>query len=101
MSLPAGNQQFAKAAESHPALARAVLKSAAPSPIGETLRLSRQPCTASRALVGGEALLRIESVFAVALPHLVEKGGGKSWRWVFKRQPYAPCRKSGSGRQKE
>jgi hypothetical protein len=82
-------------------IARAALKSAAPSPIGEALCLSRRPCTASRALVGGGALLRIESFFAIALPQLVEKGGGKSWRWVFKPKPCAPCRKSGSGRQKE
>jgi hypothetical protein len=82
-------------------IARAALKSAAPSPIGETLRLSRRHCTASRALVGGGALLRIESFFAVALPHSVEKGGRKKWRWVFKPKPCAPCRKSGSGRRKE
>ncbi len=82
-------------------VARAALKSAAPSPIGETLRLSRRPCTASHALAGGGALLRIKSLFAVALPHLVEKGGGESWRWVFKPKPCAPCRKGGSGRQKE
>jgi hypothetical protein len=82
-------------------IARAALKSAAPSPSGETLLLSRRPCTASHALVGGGALLRVESFFAVALPHLIEKGGGKSWRWVFKPKPCAPCRKSGSGRQKE
>jgi hypothetical protein len=82
-------------------IARAALKSAAPSPVGETLRLSRRPCTASLALVGGGALLRVESLFAVALPDLVEKGDGKRWRWVFKLKPCAPCRKSGSGPQKE
>jgi hypothetical protein len=82
-------------------IARAALKSAAPSPIGETLRWSRRPCTASRALVGGGALLPHRVSFRVALPQLVEKGGGKSWRWVFKPKPCAPCRKSGSGRQKE
>jgi hypothetical protein len=59
-------------------VACAALKSAAPSPIGEKLRLSRRPCTASHALVGGGALLRVESLFAVALPHLDEKGGGKN-----------------------
>lgn len=82
-------------------IARAALKSAAPSPIRETLLLSRRTCTASHALVGGEALLRIESLFAVALPSLVEKGGGERWRWVLQPKPCAPCRKSGSGRQKE
>ena len=82
-------------------IARASLKSGAPSPIGETLCLARWPCTASRALIGGGALVRIESLFAVVLPDLDEKGGGKRWRWVFKPKPCAPCRKSGSGRQKE
>jgi hypothetical protein len=101
MSPLAGNQKIATASAPHPALARAALKSAAPSRIGEALYLARRPCTASRALVGGGALLRIESFFAVALPQLVEKGGGKSWRWVFRRKPCAPCHKSGSGRQKE
>jgi hypothetical protein len=100
MSLLA-EKKIAKASAPHPALARAALKSAAPSPIGETLRWSRRPCTASHALIGRGALLRIESLFAVALPQLVEKGGGKSWRSVFRRKPCAPCRKRGSGRQKE
>jgi hypothetical protein len=99
MIVLAGNQRIRKGGSAPPRIARAALKSAAPSPIGETLRLSRRPCTASHALVGGGALLRIKFLFAVALPHLVEKGGGKKWRWVFK--PCAPCRKRGSVRQKE
>jgi hypothetical protein len=81
-------------------IARAALKSATPFPIGDTLRLSRRPCTASSALVGGEALLRVESFFAVALPHSVEKGGGKKWRWVLKPKPCAPCRKAEAGAER-
>ena len=45
-------------------IARAALKSAAPSPIGETLRLSRRPGRASHALVCGGALLRNDSFLA-------------------------------------
>jgi len=45
---------------------------------------------ASPSLVGGGAARRIESLSAVALPYLGEKGGSGGWRWVFKHKPYAP-----------
>jgi hypothetical protein len=40
--------------------------------------------------VGGGAARRVESLSAVALPDVCEKGGGEGWRWVFKPKPCAP-----------
>jgi hypothetical protein len=74
--------------------------SAAPVPRDRCAR-ARRNCTASPALVGGGAARRVESLSAVALPEVCEKGGGEGWRWVSKPKPCAPCRKSGRGRQKE
>ena len=62
---------------------------------------ARRNCIATPALIGCVATLRIESLSAVALPDLCEKGGGERWRWFFKPKACAPCRRTGSGRRKE
>jgi len=86
------------AVTAQPSLAPAALNSVAPVPPERCAR-SRPNCTASPPLIGGGAARRIESLSAVALPDLGEKGGGERWRWVSKPKPYAPWPLA-SGRQR-
>lgn len=70
----------------------------APVPLDRSARSCRN-CTASLPLIGGGAARHIESLSAVALPHLGEKGGAGGWRWVSKPKPCAPW-PTASGRQR-
>jgi hypothetical protein len=76
-------------------LAHALLNSAAPV-LKDRFAPSRRNCMATRALIGGGALLRIKSSSLSPL-NWVKRTSGKE-RFGFSRTR-APCRRSGSGRK--
>ncbi len=92
-------RRFQSAAQRRPALRR--LRSIPSRPYQSTAALGHAGIALLRRRSLIASPLRIESLSAVALPDSYEKGGGERWRWFFKPKPCAPCRRSGSGRQKE
>ena len=79
-----------------PRLARALLNSAAPV-LKDRFAPSRRNCMATRAPIGGGALLRIESLPSRPLSFCEEDG--RERRFGFLRTN-APCRRSGRARKK-
>ena len=82
-----------------PRLAPAALNSVAPVPRDRFAR-ARRNCIATPTLMGGSAVLRIESLSTVALSNIDEKGGGERW-WGFQAQALCALPQERSGRGKE